>query len=141
MEPEFETPQAYRPIMAGLFAGIAASLLNIVYDALFRDATGFNLPEIINVSTIIFGTLFILVVAGVVFAIMDRFIKPVTTVYTIVFLALTLACIRFAMHVTRTDNAVQNGEFHYLLLGIVIITGGAACFLIPYLAKRSTGIL
>lgn len=141
MENDFEYPHAYKPIMAGLFAGIFASLLNIIYDVVFRETTGFSLPELINVSTIIFGTLFILVVAGTVFAIMDRYLKHATVPYIILFVVLTLLCVEFALHVNRTENLVQKLEFRHLLLGIVIISGSAASFLVPFLAKRSTGIL
>ncbi|MGN6294074.1 MAG: hypothetical protein ACTHMV_15110 [Chitinophagaceae bacterium] len=140
-EDDFEYPHAYKPIMAGLFAGIVASLLNIFYDAIFRGATGYSLPELINVSTIIFGTLFILFVAGTVFAIMDRYMKHATVPYIILFVVLTLLCVQLALHVNRTDNLVQKLEFRQLLVGVVIISGASAAFLVPFLVKRPTGIV
>lgn len=140
-EDDFEYPHAYKPIMAGLFAGIVASLLNIFYDVIFRGATGYSLPELINVSTIIFGTLFILFIAGTVFAIMDRYMKHATVPYIILFVVLTLLCVQLALHVNRTDNLVQKLEFRQLLVGVVIISGASAAFLVPFLVKRPTGIV
>ncbi|MBO9593100.1 MAG: hypothetical protein J7599_09325 [Niabella sp.] len=68
METKNYSSHIYKPLMAGLFAGYIATVLNLVYDVLFREATTFPLHDLVNVSTIIFATLFALPLAGVVFA-------------------------------------------------------------------------
>ena len=136
MSNEFELSKAYKPLMAGLFAGIIASFLNLVFDIYYRQATAFTLSQIINVASIIFGTLLLLTIAGVLFAIMELFIKRVTIPYMIVSILLTLLSIRFALHVHHAADPVLNTDFRGLLTGIFIITGVFGSFLVPYLAKK-----
>lgn len=136
MSNEFDLSKAYKPLMAGVFAGIIASFLNLVFDIYYRQATEFQLSQIINVASIIFGTMLILTFFGVVLAVMELFIKRVTIPYMIVSILLTLVCIRFALHVHRAADPVLTGEFRGLLTGIFIIIGLFASFLVPYLAKK-----
>jgi hypothetical protein len=141
MKKESLDLHCYQPLMAGLFAGIVATTLNIFYDVIFRQSTGFSLPELINVTTIIFATLFILVMSGVVFAILDRLTRYVQVIYIIIFSLATIACTYLALHTHRSADPVLTVEFRYLLMGIVIISGLLATFLIPYLAKHENGII
>jgi hypothetical protein len=136
MSNEFDLSKAYRPLMAGVFAGIIALFLNLVFDIYYRDITRFPLSQIINVASIIFGTLLLMTLAGVAFAVMSLYIKHVTIPYMIVSISLTLLCIRFAMHVHRAADPVLTAEFRGLLTGIFIISGIFASFLVPYLAKK-----
>lgn len=135
-----QQPHAYKPIMAGLFTGIIATLLNMIFDVFYRQATGFELSAIINVASIIFGTLLILLFAGALFALLDRFINHVTIPYIILFVLLAVAGIYSTMHVVRTDNPIETSHFRGLLLGIIIISSIGALF-IPYLSKHDTDII
>jgi hypothetical protein len=138
MQDDSYNPHAYKPVMAGLFAGIVATTLNIIFDVIYRDATRFPLSEIINVATIIFITLLLLTTAGAIFAIMDKLIRNVSIIYIILFMALTVLCVVLAMHTHRSPDPLLTEQFRKLLMGIVIITGACASFIIPYLSKKES---
>ncbi|MEO5947846.1 MAG: hypothetical protein ABIP79_13590 [Chitinophagaceae bacterium] len=136
MKKEFDQPHIYKPLMAGLMAGIIATVLNIFYDVMYRSATGFSLSDIINVSSIIFGTVLALLIAGSIFALLERYTRYVQLVYILVFVILTLLCVRWALHVHRISDPTLNSEFRGLLTGIVIISGCLASFLVPFFVKH-----
>lgn len=129
--------QIYKPLMAGLFAGYIATVLNIVYDVFFRESTSFPLHELINVSTIIFATLFVLTLAGIVFAFFQRYFKSGLIIYVVLSMLLSVVCIYGIEHVQRSADANVTLQFQHLLLGIFIITGLFATVGIPYLVRHS----
>ena len=140
MEPNFSSPNVYKPLMAGLFVGILATVFNIFYDVMYRESTGFELSTIINVSTLIFGTLLFMIIAGSIYAILQRITKQATIVYLVLFVVLIILGLRFALHVYRSDNPVENSEFHQLFSAIMIITG-LATLCIPLLVKKGSAII
>jgi len=138
MEISYQESHAYKPIMAGLFAGIFATILSMIFDVVYRNITGFSLSAIINVASIIFAVLLVLVIAGSIYAVMDRYIKRGSLFYIVLFAILTSLCIRMALHVVRSDDPGQVAGFRGLFLGIVIITGVAATIFVPYLTKHDS---
>lgn len=126
----------YKPLMAGLIAGYAATIINLFYDLAFTEYTKFPLHEIINVSSIIFATLILLFVASVVYSFFDRYFKNGAVIYTVLSSLFSLFCVYGAMHVQRSPDPVVTNQFHYLLLGMSIITGVFATIGIPYLVKH-----
>lgn len=125
-----------KAILAGVFAGIAATLANLAYDFFFRNITQFVPAQIINVSTIIFTTMLFFTVSGLVYFFASKFIKKGDIVYIIVFAVLSLLCSQWAMHVNRSSDPLVTANFRILLLGIVAITGILSTFFIPYLMKH-----
>ena len=140
MEERYSGPNVYRPLMAGVFVGIIATVFNIFYDVMYRQSTGFELSTIINVSTLIFGTLLLTLFAGSIYAVLAQFFKKPALVYIIIFGLLAILCLRFALHVYRSDNPLENHEFHQLFAAIVIITG-LATLCIPLLVKKGSNII
>jgi hypothetical protein len=136
MKQEFDQPHIYKPLMAGLLTGIIATLLNMFYEVVYRDVTGFSLSDIINVSTIIFATVLALVIAGTIFAVIGRYTRHVQIIYIVLFVILTLLGVRWALHVHRTSDPALNAAFRGLFSGILVISGGLASFLIPFLVKH-----
>lgn len=137
MEKENYSIQIYKPLMAGLFAGYFATIINLFYDVAFRESTAFPLHELINVSTIIFATLILLALAGCVYALFEKVMGKNPVIYIVASLAFTVFLIYGTMHVHRSLNAEVNHEFQYLLVGIIAITGIFSTFFIPYFVKRS----
>ena len=133
----YYSSKIYTPLMAGLFVGYIVRVLNLVYDVAFRNFTDFPLHELINVSTIIFATLIALTLAGTLYALFEKISRTAGTIYIVCSALFTAYCIYGSLHVHRSDNAVINGQFHNLLLGIVVITGLAATFAVPYLVKHN----
>jgi hypothetical protein len=131
----------YKPLMAGLLTGYLATLINIIYDVTFKDYTEFPLTILINVSTIVFVTLFLLLLAGLVFSLFENLLPKGHMIYRLVFGALTLFLAFDAFRIHRADDPVLNNEFHYLLFGIVIVTGLSATFMVPFLVRHEKLIL
>ena len=131
----------YRPVMAGVIAGIIATVLNLLYDLTYRSSTGFTLSAIINVASIIFGTMLVLLIIGFLFALMDRFLKQSVILHIIIFVVLTILCSWLAFHTHRSDNPVLTGQFRGLLAGIVIISGCCASILIPLFTKKENSFI
>src|SRR5690606_24947142 len=75
MEKIEESSRIYKPLMAGLFAGYFATIANLIYDLIFRNYVDFPLHELINVSTLIFATLFVLAIAGCILALSEQIFK------------------------------------------------------------------
>jgi hypothetical protein len=141
MEQTNQEAQAYKPIMAGLVTGIVATVLNIFYDIFYRGSTRYEPSQLINVATIIFGTLLILVVAGSIYAIIGRYVRQVNAVFILLFLILTLYLVYLTLHVQRGPDPIVAAQFRGLLLGLIIISGALTIFMVPYLASRETSII
>ncbi|MCF3109125.1 hypothetical protein LL912_10080 [Niabella sp. CC-SYL272] len=136
METKNYNGHIYKPLMAGLFAGYIATVFNLVYDVLFREQTAFPLHDLINVSTIIFATLFALPLAGVAFAFIDRYFRNGTPIYVSLSAVFTLLCVYGVLQVHRSPDPVVTTEFHELLLGLTIISGIFATVAVPWLVKH-----
>lgn len=136
MDYDYQQTDFSKAVLAGLFAGIAATVANLVYDYIYRDITSYWPSEIINVSSIIVATTLLLTIAGIIFHLFRKYIKNGGTGYLIVFTVLTLLCIYWAMHVQRSIDPVVTEEFRQLLSGVVIISG-VGVLLIPYLYNHA----
>lgn len=133
-----EQPYLSKTILAGVFAGIAATLVNLFYDLIFRNFTQFVPSQIINVATIIFTTMLFFVVAGLLYFFSSKFIKQGTLVYIVVFAILSILCFSWGLHINRSPDPKITANFRVLFLGIVSISGGLATFFIPYLMKHQS---
>ena len=55
MNYDYEQTEFSKSLLAGVFTGITATTLSLLFNAFFRRFIGFSLSDIINVSTIIFA--------------------------------------------------------------------------------------
>ena len=67
MNYDYEETVFSKTLFIGLFNGIAAALLCLLYDFFFILDTGFPLCAFVNVSTIIFTSLLLFVLVGLVY--------------------------------------------------------------------------
>ena len=126
-------------IMAGLFMGIVATIVSLVYNIVFRENSGFQLCSIINVSTIIFSVPFVLLLAGFLYSWMHTN-KMKDVFFIVLFILFTIGCIYLDFHIQRSVDPTVNAQFRILLMGIIIITG-ISSFFIPYLSTHETDII
>ena len=138
MNYDYPQTRLSKTLLTGVFAGIIATLVNLVYDYFYRDFVKFYPSEFINVSSIIFATMLLFLIAGIIYFLLSKFIKYGDIVYIVLFCALTVICFIASMHVNRSSNPSISEEFRGLLLGTVAVTGLLAAFLIPYLTKHDT---
>jgi len=127
-----------KTILAGVFAGIAATLANLGYDFFFRNITEFAPSQIINVATIIFATMLFFTLSGLLYFFISKFIKKGVIVYSLLFALLTFLCFRWGRHINRSDVPKITADFRGLFLGIEIISFGLATLFIPYLMKHQS---
>ncbi len=128
-----------KALMAGLFAGVASTIVCVVYNSIYREISSFQLTSIINVSTIIFMVPLLLLPVGFIYYALSRY-KHANLWYTVLLVVLTLLFVWIDYHIQRSPDPVLNNEFRQLLLGIIIISGLAGLF-VPYLVTHETGIL
>lgn len=136
MNHDYEQTEFSRSLLSGVFAGIIATCLGLVYNAFFRDLKGFSLSEIINVSTIIFTLILLVTIAGMVFYGFHHYLKRGTLIFQLAAAIVTALLVAGAMQVQRSPDPVISMEFRELLLGIIVITGICTVFIIPFLFKH-----
>ena len=118
--------------MTGLATGIAATILCLIYNLIYRDSGGYFPTILISVSSIIFGVNILFLAIGVIFAALARDKRKGEIIFSLIFLLLTVVGCIVAGHIRRTPDPYENGRFRGLFLGVVLILGiGAA--LIPLL--------
>lgn len=122
-----------KAILTGLFAGIIATIICMIYNIEYRQHSRFPLSDIINVSSLIFVVNLIFLLIGVVYYGFLRAGKKGDLGFMVVFVLLTVFLAWRSVNVHRSDDPVLNMEFHHLLLPIVIILGVFASFGIPLL--------
>jgi FtsH-binding integral membrane protein len=136
MNYETQTGPFYKSLMAGLFGGIIVTLANLAYNFVYRGVTRFNPSEIINVTSIIFISLLLSLIAGILYYVIVPYAHKSKLVYMILFAVLTVVVTYVAFTVQRSSNPNVSAQFHGLFAGIVIITGLTDALLIPYMAKH-----
>ncbi len=125
-----------KSLLAGVFAGIAATVISLLFNTFFRGYTGFFLSELINVSTVIFTLLVLGTIAGPVFYFFHHYFKAGTILFQIAAIIVTAILIIGGLQVQRSADPVASKEFRELLTGVTVITGLCISFGIPFLYKH-----
>ena len=122
----------YHAMMTAVFVGFADSLFSLIYNILYR-AGGIDFPnDLINVSYIIFGEMFLFFVIGLIYAGLHSLSKKADFVFIIGFAVLTiLLYVGIGSGHFSIDPAV-NLRFQGMLHGLTLIIGISATAGIPY---------
>lgn len=132
MSSSYLTPFS-KSLLTGLFAGIAATFICIIYSAVYHDETDFPLFNFINVSSLIFCVNILFVLIGVIYYWLTKYIKRGELLFIALFVLVTLLCILTASGIHRSSVPLWNLEFHHLYIAILVIMGIAAAIGIPVL--------
>lgn len=124
-----------KSLLTGLFAGISATFICIIFNVIYKDETSFPFSSFINVSTLIFGVNILFVVIGVVYYWFIRYLKHGDVFFIATFILITLFCILKTNSIHRSDNPIWNIEFHHLLIAMIVIMSISACIGIPVLFR------
>jgi hypothetical protein len=122
-----------KAILTGLFAGIMATVLCLAYNIFYRDSTGYDQSDYINVSSLIFVVNLIFFVIGAIYYGFLRIAGSGEKIFIAVFLLLTIVLAYFGGRIHRFEVPQLNTEFHQLLLPIIIVMGLFAAIGIPFL--------
>jgi hypothetical protein len=130
-----EPPALGRCLLGGLFAGIITALIVVVFNVVYRRAVDLSAYEIVMpVSIFMIFPLFNLVAGGVYFLFLGH-IKRGPQLFAIVVLSImALSIVITALSGRRADHTVE--EFRGLLLGMELIEGIVAAFLIPFFVRH-----
>ncbi len=135
MNYNFKQTLLSRCLLSGLLAGFAAVIINFVYNYIYREATDYTLSEVVNVVSIIFSSILVNLVAGILLFLFLK-MKNGSVIYVVFFLILILLGIYAASQTQRSNVPANQHEFRILLGGIIIIDGLCAAFLIPYFVNH-----
>lgn len=133
MDYNYKQTPFSRAMLTGLFVGILSTVVCLAYNIVYRDSTGFPMASIINVSSLIFVVNLLFWIIGIIYYVFLNSFKKGDLVYIVVFVLLTLFCIWKTEGVHRSADHELTVQFRGLMLGVVIIMGLCASFLIPYL--------
>lgn len=135
MHTYFEAKSPFvKSFLTGVFVSIVAALACLAYDMIYRDLTGFSLSAIVNVSSIIFGSLIIVTLMGILYyAFVHFFGKAAPVLYIVIAALLTLLCVWKSEYVVRSDIPLETTQFRGLLIGMVLVLGISGTFAIPFL--------
>jgi Na+/melibiose symporter-like transporter len=131
-----ETPLS-KAVLGALLTGIIATILNLIYDHVYRGITNYYFSEIFSLYALIAVTILICMAGGVVYFLLNKYTGKGTLIYIILVVILTV--VSLFMHITARmpdGNAISSGV-KGLKTGIDIITGCSAAFLVPYFAEHS----
>lgn len=121
-----------RSTLTGLFCGIIATLLSLVFNVIFRAITSFPISGLINVTTIIVVcTLFLLLIGGAYNLL--SYLKGGKTIFIVLFFIITCLSVWQVMGLNMDADPEMNSQYRGLLAGIIIIMGFCSWFLIPFL--------
>lgn len=132
MRSSYLTPFS-KALLTGLFAGIAATFVCIIYNIIWRNETNYPLFNFINVSSLIFAVNILFVVIGVVYYWFIRYIRRGEIFFIATFIIITLLAIFKVAVIHRSDEALWNLQFHHLLIAMLVIMGISAAIGIPVL--------
>lgn len=136
MNYEYHQTDLSRALLAGLFAGIVATVANLVFDFVFRSLTRTVTYNILDVSTTIFGSILLLLIAGVFFYFFVHYIKKGVNLYRVAVAVITALVVVVAFQYHRGPGFLIPHNFRLLFIGTQVIIGALAAFLIPYLFRH-----
>lgn len=125
--------QFSKSVLTGLFGGLMATLICLLYGFIFRFNTGFTMSAIINVPSIIIVCHILLVVAGMLYYAFRKAFKSAAPIaFSLVFALLTIFCVWKTQSVERSPIHELTVQFRELLTGMVVIIGIIVSTGIPY---------
>src|SRR2546423_5719340 len=111
MNYEFHQSPFSKAMLTGLFVGIIATVVCLIYNIIYRDSTGFYPADFINVSSLIFAINLLFWVLGIVYFIFLRTFKKADIIFIAVFALLTLFCLWRSIESHRSDNPQITTQF------------------------------
>jgi hypothetical protein len=133
----FEKSVFTKAVLAGVFCGFFATITALIFNIFYRAITSYNPSSLINISSIIFGTFILAVIAGIILYLCITHIKFGVVVFRLLFLILFALLAVVAIHNQSGANLPMYEGFTGLLFGIDIIFAIFIVILIPYFYKHN----
>lgn len=136
MNYEFNQSFLSRTLLTSVLVGFVATIVCLFFNIFYREATGYQPSDFINVSSLIFGVNLLFVVVGLVYFAFLRLFKRADLLFEILFALITVACIWMASGATIEHSKLLSSEFRTLLIVIVAILGIGAAFCVPFFYRH-----
>src|SRR5438270_8542806 len=94
---DYKQSDLSRSVLGGLFSGIVATVLNMIFVYAYRFISGFEDFQGFDLTVIVFGTLLLSLASGVVFYFFVHFLRRGVTIYRIAVLIITILIISFGL--------------------------------------------
>src|SRR4051812_21403413 len=110
MDYDYPHTPLSKSVMAGLATGIMATVINLIYNFIFRGITKLSLSvSVINVSTIIFATMILCIIAGLIYYFIVSYFKQRIAIFSALFIALTVIGVILGLnfHISVRQNISQ----------------------------------
>ncbi|HXL57023.1 MAG TPA: hypothetical protein VN958_12235 [Chitinophagaceae bacterium] len=138
MNYDYQQTDLSRSILAGLFAGIIATVANLIFIFIYRRLTAVNTFNLMDVFTTIFGTVLLLILCGLLFYFFVHYLKRGINIYRVIVFLVTATIIYVALQYHSEAGYSITSEFRILFIGTQLIIGGFAAFVIPYVFRHDS---
>ena len=134
---EYTNTPLSKAVLGSLLTGIIVTVVNLIYDHVYRSITNYYFSEIFSIYALISFSILICMAGGIIYFLLNKYFAKGTVIYIILFVALTVAGL--FMHMSSympNGEPISSGGIKGLKIGLDIITGDSAAFLVPYLAEH-----
>jgi hypothetical protein len=136
MNYDFQQTRFSKSLLSGLATATIVIIACLIYAFIYRHVTNFTLSMIVNVTSIIFTSFIVCVIAGIAFYVIVPYLHQKTLLYTGLFIALTVIFIVIGLVGHRSANPAIAEQFRGLYIGVVSIIGLCCAFLLPYFTSH-----
>ena len=124
---------SYRAFMTALFVGVADALLCLIYNVIYRSGRPYFSSEIINVSYIIFGIVFLFAMIGLVYLFALRLFRQGNLIFMFLMIVLSTLALLGIHSGNFSADLVECQSLRAEATGITIIAGFSATVFVPLL--------
>jgi hypothetical protein len=136
----YDYPQSdlSRGVLSGLFAGIIATVINVIFVFVYRSVTAFYEFNGMDITVIIFGSILLSMTCGIIFYFFVHYLKKGIAFYRLIVLIVTVVIVYLGITLRRSIVGEVPDDFRVMVIGTQVVIGGLAAFLVPYLFRHDS---
>jgi hypothetical protein len=135
MRPSEQPMIPSRCLLAGLLTGIVTALVVVVFNVVYRNVQDLIAYDIVMPVSIFLAFPLINLIAGGAFFLFVTHLRNGIAIYKTTVLSVMIVLALFTVFTGKTENSTEE-KFRGLLLGLELIEGLLAAFLIPFFANH-----
>src|ERR1700722_16002228 len=123
---------SYRAVMTAVFVGVADALISLIFNIAYRSA-GADFPQdLVNVSYLIFGTVFLFFLIGAIYTGLRIISNKADLIFIVLFAAFTFITFGAIGSAHLAGSDIENIRYRGMLRSLVLIDCISATALIPF---------
>ena len=127
-------PTFSKALLAGALTGIAATVINMIYDVVFRSITNYEPAAWFNFFSITISSVLVLMLTGMFFYLFARNNSFKTYEVAIIIIVIAVIAITAFLHSDKSQPVFYGN--HGLVAGFTVLSGILALTLLPYLFRH-----